>query len=157
MENKPVKRSKYIMELSRDHHLGLLFCWKIKEGVKRNIEPRRIKKYVDYFWEHHLKAHFGEEETLLFNRIDDPLCSQAKTEHQLLINRLNELNTERHEYVGFAELLIKHIRFEEREVFPHLETALSLTILEGAYAFLSQQHSAPFKDVYPDEFWVHKK
>lgn len=161
MTAQPIKRSKYLLTLSKDHHAGLLFCWKIKEGLKRNIELYRIKRYINFFWEHHLKEHFREEETLLFNRIDDPLSQQGKAEHRMLENRLNRLNYYENEaaeeYTLFAELLIKHIRFEERTLFPHLEVSLPLTVLSGIGAFLTQQNAASFPENYPDEFWVHKK
>jgi hemerythrin-like domain-containing protein len=160
--NKPIKRSQHMVELSKDHHAGLLFSWKIKEGLKRDVELSRIKKYVNYFWEHHLKLHFQEEEALLFNRIDqDALSRQGKNEHQMLQNRFNRLNHNENavkdEYFEFAELLIKHIRFEERILLPHLEQALPLSALKSVEAYLTQQHPVPFKDNYPDEFWIDKK
>jgi hemerythrin-like domain-containing protein len=160
--NEPIKRSQYMVELSKDHHAGLLFSWKVKEGLKRDIELPRIKKYVNYFWEHHLKAHFREEEALLFNRIeDDALSQQGKNEHQMLQNRINRLNHNENavkdDYLEFAELLIKHIRFEERILLPHLEQVLPLSALKSVEAYLTQQHPVPFKDNYPDEFWIDKK
>ena len=149
-----------MVAFSKDHHLGLLFCWKIKEGLKRNVQLYRIKKYVNYFWTHHLQEHFREEERLLFNRVEDKLCTQAKADHQILINRLNGINYYETEEVGeygvFAELLIKHIRFEEREVFPHLETLLPLALLNEVSEFFDQQPPNQFKDNYPDEFWAEK-
>ena len=32
-EIKPLKRSKELAPLSREHHDGLLFAWKIKQGL----------------------------------------------------------------------------------------------------------------------------
>jgi hemerythrin-like domain-containing protein len=161
MENKPIKRSPHILVLSKDHHAGLLFCWKIKEGLKRNVELYRIKKYVNYFWEHHLKPHFGEEEALLFNQVDDNLSGQGKNEHQMLQKCINGLNRDENaikdDYLEFAELLIRHIRFEERILFPHLEQTLPLPVLKSVEENLAQQHPAPFKDDYPDDFWIDKK
>lgn len=162
MENKPIKRSQHMIELSKDHHAGLLFSWKIKEGLKRAVELPRIKKYVNYFWEHHLMSHFQEEEALLFNRIaGDALSQQGKNEHQMLqkhIGRLNhDENSEPGDYLYFAELLINHIRFEERILLPHLEQALAESALKSVEAYLAQQHPVPFKDDYPDEFWTDEK
>jgi len=158
MKNNPIKRSPHIISLSHDHHSGLLFCWKIKEGLKKGADLFRIKQYINFFWDHHLKAHFEEEEALLFNRADDELCKQGKKEHLMLIRRLNELNhyenENRDEYALFAELLIKHIRFEERTLFPHLETILPLSVLNNVGEFLNLQHPLPFKDNYLDEFWA---
>lgn len=161
MTTQPIKRSKHLLTLSKDHHAGLLFCWKIKEGLKRNVELYRIKKYINFFWEHHLKEHFREEETLLFNEIDDPLCQQGKAEHRMLENRLNQLNHYENEAAGeytlFAELLTKHIRFEERTLFPHLEVSLPLAVLSSVGGFLTAQNPVPYQENYPDEFWLPKK
>ena len=42
-EIKPLKRSKELAPLSREHHDGLLFAWKIKQGLA-NGTP--IKPFV---------------------------------------------------------------------------------------------------------------
>jgi hemerythrin-like domain-containing protein len=157
MENKPIKRSEYIITLSRDHHAGLLFCWKIKEGLRKKIPLYQILKYINFFWGQHLKEHFREEEVLLFDRLDDVLCRQVKSEHLMLEQRIKYLNHYENEtaaeYLSFAELLTKHIRFEERTLFPHLDTTLSATILKQVGDCLSSEHSVAFIDNYPDEFW----
>ncbi len=38
------------MELSRDHPHGFLLSWKIRQGVKKEIEPERIKRYAGHFF-----------------------------------------------------------------------------------------------------------
>lgn len=158
MENKPIKRSKYLVEFSKDHHASLLFCWKIKEGLKKNIDIPRITKYINFFWEKHLKAHFSEEEELLFNQVEDPLCQQGKAEHLLLTEQVNWLNQDKNqakgEYVLFEELLNKHIRFEERVLFPYLENILPVSVLDNALEQLLAKHAATYHDNYPDEFWT---
>ena len=158
-DKKPIKRSEHIVMLSRDHHAGLLFCWKIKEGVKREVDPLRINKYVKFFWEQHLKEHFREEETLLFNEVDNDLTKQGKQEHELLsqwFNRIlsNDLKNSA-EYISFTELLINHIRFEERVLFPYLEAQLPSSSLMAIGRYL-ESHHVPFNDDYTDEFWSKK-
>ena len=34
---KPIKRSKELVPLSKEHHEGLLFAWKIKQGLQNGI------------------------------------------------------------------------------------------------------------------------
>ena len=41
----PIKRSEFLKPISREHHHGLLLCWKIRAGLKKGIEPERIKLY----------------------------------------------------------------------------------------------------------------
>jgi len=157
MDNKPIKRSEYIIALSRDHHAGLLFCWKIKEGLRKNAPLDKILKYINFFWEGHLKEHFREEEELLFDRLNDELSRQGKSEHLMIEEQVHQLNGQEQQtaamYLAFAETLTKHIRFEERTLFPHLEAALPPAVLKQAGDFLSAEHPATFTDNYPDEFW----
>jgi hypothetical protein len=158
-DKKPIKRSEYIIALSRDHHTGLLFCWKIKEGLKKGVDFLRINKYVKFFWEQHLNEHFREEEALLFDQVDNDLTRQGKEEHKLLngwFDRIisNDLKSSQ-EYLSFAELLINHIRFEERVLFPYLEVQLPAAALKAAGTYL-EQHHVPFNDNYADEFWSEK-
>ena len=71
MERKPIKRSKELTQLSKEHHFSLLFCWKIRQGLKMNISADRIKKYIEYFWLQCMQPHFLEEENFLFIPVGD--------------------------------------------------------------------------------------
>lgn len=157
MKNQPVKRSEHIVQLSHDHHIGLLFSWKIREGLKRQVAPERLLNYVNFFWQHNLTGHFNDEETLLFNKLGDPLSERAKKEHLQLKAGWEKLNSvsrdEAAAYGKFAEDLVQHIRFEEREVFPYLEAHLFPEILLVVASALKQRHTASVCDNYPDEFW----
>ena len=44
--SKPIKRSEELVSLSRDHHDGLLLSWKIRTGINKGIELKRIADYV---------------------------------------------------------------------------------------------------------------
>ncbi|HVS93802.1 MAG TPA: hemerythrin domain-containing protein [Mucilaginibacter sp.] len=156
MKQQPIKRSEYIIALSRDHHTSLLFCWKIKEGLKKNVPGDNILRYINFFWTQHLKEHFKEEEALLFSRADDTLSRRGKSEHLMLERRINYLKDNKDDaqaYLEFTDMLIKHIRFEERELFPHLEAKLPEATLKQVGEYLIAQHSIPKADDYRDEFW----
>jgi hemerythrin-like domain-containing protein len=157
MKNEPIKRSGYLVPFSRDHHAGLLFCWKIKAGHKKGVTSDRIANYVRFFWEEHLKQHFQEEEILLFNQLDTDLTRRGKAEHatlETLFGKIVDGRLKEPDYFAFAEQLTAHIRFEERELFPHLEKVLAKPVLTGIREILIQLHSQPFEDKYPDEFWI---
>src|SRR5665647_778672 len=62
----PIKRSAYIQPYSRDHHHGLLLCWKIKEGFRKQVSTVRMKAYSDWFYLTHLLPHFEAEEKYVF-------------------------------------------------------------------------------------------
>lgn len=157
----PIKRSVHLTPLSRDHHNGLLFSWKLREGIKQHLPASRMRPYVTYFWREHLLEHFREEEDLLFHKLDDPLCEEALAQHAALRGQfesvLESQDESTTEYGVLADLLQQHIRFEERELFPYLEQTLSPQALEYAGNVLNDLHARPWEDAYKDEFWIHKK
>lgn len=157
MKNQPIKRSEDMKLLSRDHHFGLLFSWKIKQGIANNVATIRMKNYLNFFWDQHLKDHFLDEEVLLFNRFDvEEPCVQAKNDHRQIVNLIDQVNlASQGDYAVYEKLITflnDHIRFEERVVFPHLEKTLSESTLSSIGHFLESRHDE-FKDDYHDEFW----
>lgn len=160
MNTKPLKRNENILILSREHHFGLLFCWKIRQGIKNGVETERIKKYVSFFWNEHLEKHFEEEEVHLFRIIDDGECAEGLRQHEELRALFSEIvNTEttNQRLTQLADALDAHIRFEERQLFPHLEKSLDEEKLRAVGAALNGSHAEEFKDDYTDEFWKKLK
>jgi hemerythrin-like domain-containing protein len=158
---KPIKRHQAILKFSQEHHFGLLLVWKIREGLKKNIETERIALYTNFIFEKNLEQHFKEEESLLFTRIDDkePLKQRVIEEHQKIYLAIEDLKKGNHSTEtlhNFADLLDKHIRFEERELFNYLQQHLS----ESQLSEIAAQHqSEKIKDVdgqWADHFWLHK-
>ena len=152
-----MKRDSNIIPLSRDHHYGLLFCWKVRQGINMGIDPDRIRLYVLDFWKTHLEQHFREEETLLFQDVPDPLCLRAIEEHRrihdLVVTIRDGGGWVKTNYTMLADLLDKHIRFEEREVFPFLEQRLTAERLTEVGVQLNRLHEQPADDLYEDAFW----
>lgn len=152
----PIKRNPAIVRFSRDHHFGLLLVWKIREGFRRSVEAERISKYVTKFFDNELVPHFRDEEENLFARLpeNDKMRLQAEFDHK----RLNELveclrNDGKDEFkLGeFADLLEKHIRFEERELFNFIQESLSanqLAEIESANAPAKCSTDSEWKDVF---------
>ncbi len=160
MENKPIKRGEHIVPFSRDHHSGLLFCWKIREGVNMQVPLLRIKPYVAYDWNEYSQEHFQEEETLLLSKVNGPLCEQALGEHwqmRLLFEKIvrDDAAVEA-DYKALETLVRYHIRFEERELFPFLQGAMTEKQLAVVGETLYAHHATPWEDKYADEFWVKK-
>ncbi len=149
-----MKRNINLVPLSREHHLGLLCSWKIREGIKKQVSYNRIKKYIDYFWENNLSAHFEIEDKVLPKIESNCLQKKMEKEHVELRKLINHI----HHYQDinllseFAKVLNDHIRFEERVVFPYYEKELSLQEFEEIG---KQLNHFPQKeqDNYPDEFW----
>ena len=158
MSIEPIKRSKSLVVLSKEHHYGLLASWKIRRGFELETDPQRIIAFVVNFWETHLSAHFIAEEEILFNTIKHALIDAALQQHsqlRLLVKLIIE-EGKPEQLVSFADLLEQHIRFEERQVFKMLQQELSEEKLAEIGKQLEELHSQPFEDNYKDEFWLVK-
>lgn len=152
----PIKRNPAIVRFSRDHHFGLLLVWKIREGFRRSIEAERISLYVTKFFENELVPHFRDEEENLFTRLpeDDKMRLQAENDHKKLNELIEHLMNNGNDEImlsEFADLLEKHIRFEERELFNFIQeslTAAELAEIESAHAPVKCSTDSEWKDIF---------
>jgi hemerythrin-like domain-containing protein len=159
MENiKPLKRSNELAPLSREHHEGLLFVWKIKQGLANKTSLDVMCNYTRWFWANHLKPHFKNEETLLIKYLpaDNPLVKQMIKEHEKikdLIFSLDKVPDEGNVKL-VAEYLNNHIRFEERLLFPYAEQLLTPDQLKEIFNHLPKELKC--ESEWQNEFWVKK-
>ncbi len=149
---KPIKRHESLKPLSREHHHGLLLSWKIRRGFANEVDPKRIKRYADWFFVNHLIPHFHIEEKYLFPVLGEQheMVKKALSEHR----RLGRLFGDKEDIVKSLSLieeeLESHIRFEERTLFGEIQkhcTAAQLKIIDEVH------HEDDFVDNLEDEFW----
>ncbi len=158
-EHKPIKRHSALISYSKEHHFGLLLTWKIRQGFSLGVETERMSKYVLHFFNTGLKKHFADEETFLFSRIaaDDALRRQAEAEHREIYSLVAQIASNLGDDTllrSFADLLEKHIRFEERNLFNHLQQHIPADELE---AIEKRTNAGPDPDLqWPDAFWLKK-
>ena len=156
---KPIKRHPAIAALSRDHHTGLLLVWKIREGIKKSVEPERIKQYIIHSFEAELEPHFREEEEILFNKIEteNKLRIVAEMDHAAIRGLIDEMNgntLSSYEVLQtFADRLEKHIRFEERELFNFFQNHLSEDVLKEIASLLYKKKHEQNRLHWTDTFW----
>ncbi|MGG7035155.1 MAG: hemerythrin domain-containing protein [Flavobacterium sp.] len=150
--NKPLKRVPELQPLSHDHHHGLQLCWKIRTGLAKNIEPKRIKKYADWFFETHLKLHFELEEKYIFTILnnEDKLIKQALIEHRLLEKLFEQTSNLTENLRQIEKILETHIRFEERILFGEIQKKATTEQLNK----INKIHSGEvFIENNDDVFW----
>lgn len=158
MNTAPIKRHEVLRHFSREHHHGLLLCWKIRQGLQINISIERIKKYSDWLWNTLLKQHFMEEEKYIFTNLNEsnPLIIRAKAEHKKLTG-LFENSTDVAQSLRLIEKeLESHIRFEERILFNELQSTLSANNLAELVKLHRANTNCATED-WPDKFWELKK
>ena len=148
----PIKRNEFLKPISREHHHGLLLCWKIRTGLKKNVAPERIKKYVDWFFEQYLLPHFEIEELYIFPILgnEHESVKKALSEHRRLARLCNSKTDLLKNLNLIEEELESHIRFEERILFNEIQEVANKTQLE----FIKESHSENyFVDNTNDPFW----
>jgi len=157
-EIKPIKRSKELAPLSREHHDGLLFAWKIKQGLANGTTVETLCNYTRWFWTNHLKSHFKNEETVLvrFLPADNSLVLQMFKDHEQIRDLIISIDKEpgSNSLKLLADFVNNHIRFEERELFVYAEKTLTQEQLNEIYKELP--HDLNCETEWKDEFWVRK-
>ena len=158
-EIKPIKRSVQLQPLSREHHDGLLFVWKIRQGLENNTGIDILRLFTNWYCRQHIAPHFYQEEKILLPYIDklDPLAVKMKEDHDYIRELIHSIDQEpdRHDFTRLANLIEAHIRFEEREFFRYLEEHLSEQELTEIYEEL-EKHPVSCKEEWKDDFWVRK-
>jgi hemerythrin-like domain-containing protein len=155
---KPIKRSKELVSLSRDHHDGLLLCWKISMGLDKSVAISRIRAYILYTFDNDLDEHFKQEEEHLFPLLpaDNELRREAEMHHAALREMITGFRSSEQvpalSLKYFAEVLKNHIRFEERVLFNFIEKEVSQTSLVSAGTKLNSHPDC--KTEWADQFWV---
>ena len=155
-EIKPIKRSKELAPLSREHHDGLLFVWKIKQGLANGTSIETLCNYTRWFWSNHLMPHFRNEEKVLirFLPAENVLVQQMLKEHEKIRDLVFSLDKEPdpNSLQMLANLINDHIRFEERQLFAYAEENLTPEQLVEIYKeFPNDPHC---NTVWKDEFWI---
>ena len=158
----PIKRSEELQPLSRDHHSGLLLCWKIRMGMEMGTAPKRIADYVVFYYNSHLESHFREEELYVFTLVaaNDAMVKKAMDDHREIEQLVKQLKSNTVDYTHlskFEKLLNKHIRYEERELFSYIEINSDNSGLKKAGEIIAGLHSNVSEPAWADDFWVKIK
>jgi iron-sulfur cluster repair protein YtfE (RIC family) len=145
-----MRRHKSIVNLSRDHHQGLILAQLIKKNAPRyNNLPHTLEGKVEYTlnaFRMDLLPHFKKEEEILFpfvKGIDNELgevINQLLNEHKKitdLIIKLKKNNNKEDILDELGNLLTQHIRKEERELFEKVQEILTDEELENLDALLN--------------------
>ena len=158
-ETKPIKRSEQLAPLSREHHDGLLFAWKIKQGLENKTSLEQLRNYTMWYWRNHIKQHFYQEEKILIPYMPKghAMAVRLKEEHDHIRELILGLDEEadKQSLLILCDLVTKHIRFEERELFAYLEELLTKEQLDNVFVEI-EKHPVTSETEWTEEFWVRK-
>jgi hypothetical protein len=132
-----IKRSRQLKPLSSEHHQALLVAFQLKKGLAGHGESagapkdlpgllalaRRLESTL-------LLTHTRAEEELLGRHLLAADMKRLQFEHGELVRLLDAARQTRSTDVrqaltAFASLLERHVRWEERELFPACESSMN--------------------------------
>ena len=126
-----MKRSTTLQPLSREHHTALTLakaCERAAQSRDEVLVAETCQRVIRAF-SGELEPHFQVEEQsllpLLRSMETQPLVERTMADHRQLRALSDELSRNDAEALGrFGKCLSAHVRFEERELFPAIETLL---------------------------------
>jgi hypothetical protein len=128
-----MKRSRELKPLSSEHHQALLVAFQLRNGLAGHGESVGAPKdlaglagLAQRLGEKLLASHTRAEEELLGRVVPAADLARLSAEHAELFRLLDLARTaappELRTHLGaFADLLERHVRWEERELFPAAE------------------------------------
>jgi len=142
-----------LVPLVEEHNEIVLFCERIREGLQRKIDPKRMKKYSDWFKKEYLDPHFEIEKKYSFPILgeNNVRIKRASANHRRL-DRLFSETTEIHKVLHkIEEELSAYIGFEERIIYNEIREIATTEQL----CTIEQQHlKLDFSDEeWKDRFW----
>ena len=126
------KRHPSLIPLSHDHHHGLALALRCRKHALGQLNPGNFRSLEDCaqevsrFLADALLPHFEAEEKVLFTALSRhpecrPVIAQLENEHSAL-RAADAGSMELRKFLfDFGDLLERHIRLEERELFPLFE------------------------------------
>ena len=128
--NPPMKRHPTLVPISREHFAGLVLVRRMREAVEADSVDARtqVSHLIANAWQKELEGHFADEENLLGDIIKPSEKARLIDEHRSLARRARMAirSTQAPSAAWLSEtadMLEKHIRWEERELFPSAEQA----------------------------------
>ena len=155
-----MKRNENLKTLSWEHHFGLVVAFRLQQGLKNGAATGEMKKYILHIWDTALRHHFRQEEQVINPELKKSpegkkVIHQMMDEHQTFRDLIQQFKTGKvktDQIKTFADILNRHIRFEERQLFPFLEIHTSREELENMGDFLRRNYSPVCHDWQP-VFW----
>ncbi len=153
---KSLPRHETMKPLSRHHHHALMMAMKIRKTLTDDATTETIdalKEELRQYWETGGNPHFREEEEILL-----PAYSRyASARHEEIIEMLMEhmriralvaaIADEEGDSIAqireLSEVLERHVRREERVIFPMMEAALPEDVMQKLAPYFHEFYDDP--------------
>jgi hemerythrin-like domain-containing protein len=138
-------RDPSLIPLSQQHHNGLALGVLVRRSLSADSSPANIAKaarrVIDRY-ELELTNHFEIEEQVLFPACGSmAIIDELLADHRALEGLVAELRTDPSAalLLQFCEVLTKHIRREETELFEQIQRTLPREVLDRAGAEIDRR------------------
>jgi iron-sulfur cluster repair protein YtfE (RIC family) len=142
------RRHRSLVRLSQEHHHTLALALRLVQGGKALLnagwthDNREQARRVESMFEHELKRHFSAEEEVLFPAMgmqiaeSVPIIEVLRGQHREIgsvVDRLHSTDAAdlASLLASLGTLLERHIRLEERQLFPLYESRIPEDIAEA--------------------------
>ncbi len=139
-----MKRSKPLMQLSREHHAALVLAKRAQRLAKgRPEDAQTFMSQLAAVFASELEPHFQVEETALLPALQDAdeigivrdMIKRTLADHAALRELSRRIADDDFASLApFGDVLDAHVRFEERELFNLAESVLTPEALVGVEA-----------------------
>lgn len=154
-----MQRAVSLQPLSRQHKSSLMTCLLIRKGVSKQASIPVMSDFLLKCWQQEIQPHFEQEENSLIPALQTypegkNYADAILRDHELwrtAMTHLEQANVTHRLLGDLADQLEQHVRFEERIVFPSMESNLSAEQLQQL-KLQDDQHSA-ICNTYPNKFW----
>ncbi len=135
-------RDPALIPLSHQHQHGLALCVMVRRSLEKDAAAEnvaRMARRIRDRFEVELANHFAVEEEVVF-----PVCGEAAmvaelvAEHRLM-ERMTRESPAVERILEFCELLTRHIRREEGELFERMQRTMGREALEAAGVEIEQR------------------
>lgn len=133
-----MKRDPRLHGLSSEHHHALVLARELGALVRDGQVDAASRRLAEVF-ARELEPHFAVEEALLLPALREAgeaaLAARAEADHVVLRGQAADAAAGRPtDLIAFADRLVEHVRFEERELFPGCEARLPDAVLDAVAA-----------------------
>jgi hemerythrin-like domain-containing protein len=121
-------RHPSLVSLSHDHHDVLVMCKRIAASAGDDAALSQLCEFVLQRFSTEIEPHFDHEERHIFpcmRGVHDAQVHRAVSEHATLRGLTTRIaDGDGDALLRFGELLMEHVRFEERELYPLSEAMM---------------------------------
>ncbi len=144
-----MRRNRNLIALSHQHQHALALCVRLQRGLEEDAGTIALAHWQDevrQLFQQEIRFHFTAEESILFpaaSAFDELklLVQQLMVEHSVLrmyAQKAADRELGREGLEGFAEILSRHVRKEEEQLFEGCQRLMSEEQLMEAGAALAQ-------------------